>query len=57
MININKDMCTGCGICSATCPNSFVMDNDGKAKAISQEALDCAKQAADECPTGAITVE
>lgn len=56
MISVDKDKCIGCGACSATCPNSFVMDNDGKAKVVSQDMADCTSQAAEGCPVKAITV-
>ena len=56
MVEVNKDTCIGCGACSATCPNSFSINNDGKAEAISQEVVDCTKQAAEGCPVNAITV-
>lgn len=56
MVEVNKDTCIGCGACSATCPKSFVINDDGKAEAISQEVIDCTKQAAEGCPVNAITV-
>ncbi len=56
MVEVNKDTCIGCGACSATCPASFAIGDDGKASAISQEIADCTKQAAEGCPVNAITV-
>ena len=58
---INADLCTGCGLCEETCPNVFKLDDDeGVAKAITPNPeggdLDCAKQAAEECPVEAISV-
>ena len=56
MIIVDKDKCIGCGLCSGMCPDTFVMDEDGKSEAIRQEVSDCAKQAAEACPVEAITV-
>ncbi|MFN3283067.1 MAG: ferredoxin, partial [Pseudothermotoga sp.] len=48
----------GCGVCESLCPEVFKLADDGKAKVLQPETeLDCAKDAADSCPTGAITVE
>ncbi|MDP4145818.1 MAG: ferredoxin [Bacillota bacterium] len=58
---VDKDACIGCGLCSGVCPEVFEMDDDGKAKAIeeelSTEAEAAAKDAEDQCPVNAITVE
>lgn len=57
-ININKDLCIGCGACAAVCPASFQLNQDeGKAEVISQEDKDCAKNAEQGCPVQAISVE
>ena len=58
---VNKDLCIGCGLCADTCPDVFVLEDDGKAQVKSQDAananLACAKDAAATCPTEAIKVE
>lgn len=60
-VSILKDLCIGCGLCADQCPNVFVLEDDGKAGVISQEAanaeLPCAQDAAATCPTEAIVVE
>jgi ferredoxin len=57
---VDEDLCTGCELCTQTCPDVFEMDDD-VAKVIVDEipedAEDCAKQAAEECPVEAIKVD
>ena len=57
---VDQDMCIGCGICAAMAPDVFEMTNDGKAKVIADDVTDfedAAKESADSCPAGAITVD
>ncbi|HBC95252.1 MAG TPA: ferredoxin [Clostridium sp.] len=58
---VDKDVCVGCGLCPSTCPEVFKMDDDGKAVAITgevpEEVQDSAKEAEENCPVSAITVE
>jgi len=58
---VDRDTCMGCGLCESTCPALFEMDDEEKAKVIVEEIAKqdeaCAKQAAEECPVTAITVE
>ncbi|MGI6667562.1 MAG: ferredoxin [Bacillota bacterium] len=58
---VDKDLCIGCGLCADTCPDVFVLADDGKAEVKSDEAananLPCSKDAAATCPTEAIKVE
>jgi ferredoxin len=59
--SVNKDTCIGCELCVQTCPEVFEMNDDGKAQTkvaiipFTQEQL--CKQAAEECPVEAISVE
>ena len=55
MIKIDEEMCIGCGTCQAICPEVFEMDNDGKAKIISQTESPCIKEALESCPVNAIS--
>ncbi|GAA0127168.1 ferredoxin [Clostridium sp. CTA-19] len=58
---VNQDECIGCGLCPATCPEVFEMGDDGKAHATVDEvpngAEDSAKEAAEGCPTSAISID
>lgn len=55
-ISVNKETCIGCGSCVALCPETFQMGNDGKSEVISQDNIECAKNAAESCPVQAIIV-
>jgi ferredoxin len=55
-ISVDKNLCMGCGTCAAICPDVFAMTDDGKAEAVSQDNMECAKNAAASCPTQAIAV-
>lgn len=58
---VDKDTCIGCGLCPAICPEIFEMEDDGKAVASKSEVPEnlilSAKEAEDQCPVTAITVE
>ncbi len=54
MVKIDKEKCLGCGMCVSMCPDVFEMDENGKAKVISQKNTPCAKEVAESCPGEAI---
>ncbi len=64
---VNKDLCIGCGACTAIVPDVFQIGDDGLAEAItenenlitevSEEFMDDVRDAAEGCPTSAIEVE
>jgi len=56
-IKVDQETCIGCGACVSLCPNTFQMSEEGKSEVISEEDVDCAKNAAQSCPVQAITVE
>jgi len=58
--SVDKDLCTGCELCTETCPEVFEMKEDVstvKVTVVPKDAEECAKQAAEECPVEAITIE
>lgn len=57
MIKVDQSTCIGCGTCVALCPDCFAMNAEGKSDVISQENVECAKNAAASCPVQAIIVE
>ena len=53
---IDEAGCIGCGVCEATCPDVFAMNDDGVAEAADVDTDDeTAVEAMGACPTGAIT--
>ena len=55
-----KDDCIACELCVETCPEVFEMGDDDLAHVIDESPdaslADQVREAADACPTGAITV-
>lgn len=57
---VDQDLCVGCGMCAGSCPEGFRMAENGLAEGWQELPPDCvddAKQAAGDCPVGAITVK
>ena len=58
---VDKDTCIGCGLCPEVCPKVFKMDDDGKAVAskdeVPEKSINSSKDAEEQCPVSAITVE
>jgi ferredoxin len=57
---VNEDECTGCTLCAETCPDVFEMEDDMakvKVDVVPPDAEESAKQAAEDCPSEAITIE
>lgn len=58
---IDRDACIGCELCASICPEVFEMDDENIAvvivDSIAEDLKDSAQEAADSCPTDAITIE
>ncbi|HAM38697.1 MAG TPA: ferredoxin [Elusimicrobia bacterium] len=57
---VDKDLCTGCGLCADSCPDVFEMQDAiavVKATPVPANAEECTKQAVVDCPVEAIKVE
>ena len=59
-VTVNKDMCVGCGACTAICGDVFTLGDDGLAEAVAEateETLAAVEDAAASCPVGAIELD
>jgi ferredoxin len=57
---VDKDACTGCGLCCDTCPDVFEMNDDVAAVIVPDvppEAEESCREAAESCPVEAITLK
>ena len=57
-LEVDKDICIGCGACAAICPDVFEIDEDGLAvsivESINEEVQEDAIDAKEGCPVNAI---
>ena len=57
IININQELCNGCGACAEACHEGAIAMVDGKAELIRDDYCDGLGDCLPACPTGAITFE
>jgi len=59
-VKIDADLCTGCGLCSDSVPDVFLMGDDVaevKTTEVPADLESAVQEAADDCPVEAIIVE
>ncbi len=59
-VKVDKETCTGCGLCADSCPEVFEMEDDTvkvKVSTVPQDAEKSAREAANDCPVEAISIE
>lgn len=59
-VTVDKETCSGCGVCVDMCPDVFEMEDEiarAKVNDVPSEFEDVVKEAAEACPTEAIQVE
>ena len=60
MAFVDKDMCTGCGLCPDICPEVFELIDDVatvKVDIVPKESENTCREAADSCPVEAISLK
>ncbi|MBC7190409.1 4Fe-4S binding protein [Candidatus Aerophobetes bacterium] len=57
IIKIDREKCTGCGLCIPACPEGALRIIDGKATLVSELFCDGLGACIGQCPEGAITIE
>lgn len=56
-ITIDKELCTGCGLCASLCPEAFEVADDNIAKVISDSCQNQdINEVASQCPVEAIKI-
>ena len=59
-VKVDPELCIGCALCTATCPEVFKMKEDKAivcVDVVPKDAETTCKQAVDECPVVAIIIE
>lgn len=53
--NVDQDICVGCGMCTGIAPDSFQMNDEGKAEFGAESDDKLVQEAIDSCPVSAIS--
>lgn len=60
-VKVDEDLCLGCGICEGLAPDVFSLANEPFAEVlvdpVPEEFQDAVREAAEECPEEAISIE
>ena len=56
-LELDRDKCSGCGLCTKVCPHGVFMVEAGKAKIVDRDACMECGACAKNCEPGAISVE
>jgi len=60
-VYVDKELCTGSGVCIETCPKVFELNDQGatvaKTEQVPSELEQTCRETAENCPSGAIKVE
>ena len=58
--HVNEELCTGCGPCEEICPEVFKIEDDlshVQTNLVPSDAEESCREAMEECPTDAISIE
>ena len=60
-VHVDPELCSGCGPCVDTCPEAFELNDEGiavvKVGEVPPELQEACREAADICPTEAISID
>ncbi len=54
---LEREKCTGCGLCAMVCPHAVFEIDDGKARIVDRDACMECGACAQNCPCAAVSVE
>lgn len=56
-LELNADLCVGCGMCLEVCPHAVLALEDGRTRIANRDACMECGACMENCPTGALSVE
>jgi NAD-dependent dihydropyrimidine dehydrogenase PreA subunit len=56
-LELEQELCTGCGMCAEVCPHRVLVMEKGKARVIDRDSCMECGACAKNCPSGAVTVQ